>query len=188
MGVYLPRSLLGPALSLALLADGVPADAADDSPTFADRSTKDVVDVERTFGIMLDPLAIAMGVYGGDVDLVLGKHFALSLEGGIDDLNGTTATALGVGLLCYPHVAFHGLYLEPRVAYARPLRDGLFRIDWSADVLGFGATAGWQWIWDYGFTIRLGGGGMDYLGGPAPGALALRGPQLVVDGSLGWAF
>jgi hypothetical protein len=190
MPTFLVRSLLGTVLTLSALAMSGSARAAEDAPTFADRSTGEVVDVDRSFSIMLDPLAIAMGVYGGDVDFVLGKHFAASVEGAVYDLSGTTATALGAGLLFYPSVAFHGLYLEPRVVFARPLSAGLVQVDWSSDALGVGATAGWQWTWDYGFTVRLGGGGTWFTGGPSPaaGAVALRGPQLVMDGSIGWAF
>ena len=123
---------------------------------------------------------MAVGVYGGDVDFVLGRHFAASVEGDVYNVNGTTATAFGGGLLFFPNAAFHGLYLEPRVAYARPLSEGLLRFDWNSDVFGFGATAGWQWTWDYGFTVRLGGGGMYFLGGsnPASNAVGLTGPEL----------
>jgi hypothetical protein len=185
------RPLVAAALVLSVLvATTAPARAAEDVPTFADRSSKDIVDIDRSFAIMLNPLAIAVGVYGGDVDFVLGRHFAASVEGDVYNLNGTTATAFGAGLLFYPSVAFHGLYIEPRVAFARPLSEGLLHVDWNSDALGVGATAGWQWTWDYGFTVRLGGGGLYYLGGPSPtpNAVALAGPQLVVDGSLGWAF
>jgi hypothetical protein len=183
------RSLLGSALALSALVAPTVA-RGDDRPTFADRFTKDVVDVDRSFAIMLDPLAIATGVYGGDVDVVIGKHFAASVEGDIYNVTGTTALAFGAGMIFYPGVAFHGLYLEPRLVFARPLGEGLVKVDWSSDALGVGATAGWQWTWDYGFSLRLGGGGIYYVGGPSPtpNAVALGGPQIVVDGSIGWAF
>jgi hypothetical protein len=184
------RSVLGLSIVLSAAAASVPARASDDVPTFADRSDRDIEDTDRTWGILFNPLAIAVGVYGGDVDFVLGRHFAASVEGALYDLNGTTATAFGGGLLFYPNVAFHGLYLEPRVAYARPMSEGLLHFDLSSDVFGAGATAGWQWTWDYGFTVRLGAGGMYFVGGssPTPNAVALSGPQLVMDGSLGWTF
>ncbi len=177
-------------LGSVLLA--APARADDPTPTFADRSTKEVSDLERSIGFLLNPLDIAQGVYGGDVDLVLGRHLAVSIEGDVyANVSGTTATAFGAGLLFYPKVAFEGLYLEPRVAYARPLSEGLTHFDWGTDAFGFGATAGWQWTWDYGFTVRLGGGGMYFVGGQGSGStgpLALSGPQLVMDGSIGWVF
>jgi hypothetical protein len=180
--------VLSAAIPLVALVLAVSPARADDVPTFADRSSHDVEEVDRSSAVMLNPLAIAQGVYGGDVDLVLGKHFAVSLEGDIYSVNGTAATAFGAGLLFYPSATLHGLYLEPRVIYARPLTEGLVHFDWSTDVLGLGATAGWQWTWDYGFTLRLGGGGMYFMGGQGQGALALAGPQLVLDGSVGWAF
>jgi hypothetical protein len=97
---------------------------------------------------------------------------------------------VGSGLLVYPGAVFHGLYLEPRVVYARPLGERLTRFDLDSDALGAGATAGWQWTWDYGFTVRLGAGGMYFMGGAGGVSqkLAVAGPQLVMDGSIGWTF
>jgi hypothetical protein len=83
------------------------------------------------------------------------------------------------------------LYVEPRVAYARPWSEALTKFDWTVDVVGVGGTAGWQWTWDYGFSVRLGGGAMYFLGGQrgaASNELLAVGPQIVLDGSLGWAF
>jgi hypothetical protein len=184
-----PHWLLGSALVLSALTETVPA-LADDPPTFADRSDRDVLEEDRTVGLLLNPLAAAVGVYAGEVDIVLGRHFAASVEGAVYNLNGTTSTALGGGLLFYPSVAFHGFYLEPRFAYARPLDSHLLHFDLDSEVIGVGSTAGWQWTWDYGFTARLGGGGMYFMGGSSslPNAVALRGPQLVMDGSVGWTF
>ncbi|HEY1694015.1 MAG TPA: hypothetical protein VGG39_17730 [Polyangiaceae bacterium] len=192
----MPSRPLGPipvafafALAASLAIASGTARASDDVPTFADRSTRDVVEVDRSFAILLDPLAISAGVYGGDVDFVLGRHFAASVEGDVYTLSSGVATAFGAGLLFYPGTAFHGLYVQPRAVFARPLSEGFTHVDLATDAFGLGATAGWQWTWDYGFTVRLGGGGMYFLGGTgAPGAVALGGPQLVVDGSLGWAF
>jgi hypothetical protein len=188
-GRYLRWGLFG--LVVATVLSTSPASwALDDAPTFADRDDADIEDADRKLGILFNPLAIAYGVYGGEVDFVLGRHFAASVEGAVYDLDGTVSTAFGAGLLFYPRAAFHGLYFEPRVVYARPLDEGLIHFDLHSDVFGFGATAGWQWTWDYGFTVRLGGGGMYYVGGadPTPNAVALSGPQLVMDGSIGWTF
>jgi len=187
------RAMVSSTLLLAALAASAPAHAADDVPTFADRADRDVEDNDRTLAVMLNPLAVAAGVYGGDVDFVLGKHFAASVEGNLYGFGSSASTAFGGGLLFYPAAALHGFYVEPRVAFARPLSEGLMHFDWSSDALGVGATAGYQWTWDYGFSLRLGGGAMYFLdgGSPSPGAGAvatLSGPQLVMDGSLGWAF
>jgi hypothetical protein len=107
-------------------------------------------------------------------------------------MGGVTGLALGAGLPVYPlGRVLHGLYFEPRIAYARPMSEPIPFVDWRLDVLGLGTTAGWQWTWDYGFSVRLGGGAMYFVGGrrngPSDGALAL-GTQLVLDGSLGWTF
>jgi hypothetical protein len=187
----LPRGLGLSLLALALALSWSPtAVAAEDVPTFADRPARDVEDVDRTFAVLLDPLAIAAGVYGGDVDLVLGRHFAASVEGDVYLLPTGTATAVGAGLLFYPGSTFHGFYVHPRAVYARPLSEGIAHFDARTDAVGLGGSAGWQWTWDYGFTARLGAGAMAFLGGagPASGTVQLGGPQLILDGCIGWAF
>jgi hypothetical protein len=183
------RSLLVPAAALSLLT-AVRGARAEDAPTFADRPDREVAEEDRTFGVLLNPLAAAIGVYGVETDFVLGRHLAASVEGALYNPSGAPATALGTGLLCYPGAAFYGLVLEPRLVYARPLNASVARWDLKTDVLGFGATAGWQWTWDYGFTLRVGAGGMYFVGGsgPAPHAVALGGPELVLDGAVGWTF
>ncbi len=184
-----PRSLVAAAVVAFGCSLSGAATAAEDVPTFADRADREVEDADRTLAVLLDPLAIAAGVYGGDVDFVLGRHVAVSVEGALYALPSGTATAFGGGLLLYPGSALHGFYLHPRAVYARPLAEGLARFDSGTDTVGLGGSAGWQWTWDYGFTLRLGGGAMCFLGGPGPtpGA-APAGPQLILDGSLGWAF
>jgi hypothetical protein len=179
------------ALTLTLVL-AAPAAGADDPPTFADRPDEDIRDADRTFGFMLNPLAMALGVFGGEADFVLGRYAAVAVEGALYRRSDAAAAVLGAGLLVYPlGGAFHRLYAEPRIAYARPWSEAIGNVDWSADVIGVGATAGWQWTWDYGFSVRIGGGAMYFMGGPREGAysgaLAL-GPQVVVDGSLGWTF
>ncbi len=162
---------------------------ADDQPTFADRPDEAVLDVERRLSVLLNPLAMSVGLYGGEVDFVLGRFAAVALEGAIYRRGNDLGQTLGVGLLVYPlGGALHQLYFEPRVAWARPL--GLANLDWSADVVGLGATAGWQWTWDYGLSLRVGGGALYFLTGQT-GVLARSlpaGAQIVLDGSVGWAF
>jgi hypothetical protein len=184
----------GALAALAFAAWALPAaDArADDPPTFADRPDREAGDTDRRLAVLVNPLAVAVGVFGAEGDFVLGPFAAIALEGDVYRRGGTTSTGLGAGLLFFPQgVALQGLYLEPRVVYARPLSESMARIDWGADVLGFGATAGWQWTWDYGLSIRLGGGAMDLVGGRRRAALGdaiALGPVIVLDGSLGWAF
>jgi hypothetical protein len=167
--------------------------SADDVPTFADREAgADPDETPRDFALMLNPLAIAAGVFGGDADFALIPRLAVSVEGDVFQLgNGGASTALGVGLLVYPmRTTFHGLWLEPRAVYARPLRERLTKFDWATNVLGAGGVAGWQWTWDYGFSMRLGVGAMRFIGGNgAPGIPVGRyGLDIVLDGSVGWLF
>jgi hypothetical protein len=171
--------------------DVAAAARADDVATFADRADEDVRDADRTWAFLIDPLATAMGVYGGEVDFVVMRFAALAVEGDLYRRDETTGLAIGTGLLVYPlGSVLRQLYLEPRIVYARPLHEPITDFAWARDVVGVGATAGWQWTWDYGFSLRVGGGAMDYLGGPrsAQGPNLGVGPQLVLDGSLGWAF
>lgn len=184
-----PRSLVAAVVAAIGFSLASPAVAAEDVPTFADRADRDVEEADRTFAILFDPLAIAAGVYGGDVDFVLGRHVAVSVEGDLYALPSGTATAFGAGVLLYPSSAFHGLYLHPRALYARPLGEGIVHFDGATDTVGLGGSAGWQWTWDYGLTARLGGGAMYFLGGAGPtSSPAPTGPQLILDGAVGWAF
>jgi hypothetical protein len=165
---------------------------AEDPATYADRPDEEIGDGDRTFGLLLNPLATAIGVFGGEADFVLGRFAAVAVEGDVYRLSGVTGLALGGGLPVYPlGRVFHGLYLEPRITYARPLSEAIPAVDWNIDVAGVGGTAGWQWTWDYGLSLRVGSGAMYLFGGHRRGLLEgglPTGPQLVLDGSLGWTF
>lgn len=166
--------------------------SADEGATFADRDGAEADETERNLAFMINPLAVAAGVFGGDVDWVLVRRVALSAEGAVFQLtDGDVSAALGVGLLVYPiRTTFHGLVLEPRAVYARPLREPLTRFDWTTNVVGVGGVAGWQWTWDYGLTVRLGAGVLKFFGGRhTPGIpVGAAGLDVVLDGSLGWVF
>ena len=112
------------------------------------------------------------------------------MSGAFYSVNGLAATALGAGLLIFPlKAALHGWYVDAQGVYARPLDEGPVHFDLQRDVVGFGATSGWQWTWDYGFAVRLGAGAMYYEGsGGDVQSAPLRGAQLVLDGMIGWAF
>jgi hypothetical protein len=185
------RPLACAALTLVLLVAG-PAARADDVPTFADRPDEDIRDVDRTFALLFNPLAMAAGIFGGEADFVLGRFAAVALEGDLYRRGDAIGEILGVGLLVYPLGGPLGrLYLEPRMAYARPWNEAIAKVDWSADAVGLGATAGWQWTWDYGLSVRIGGGALYFLGGSreaTPSGAIEVGPQVVFDGSVGWTF
>jgi hypothetical protein len=170
---------------------------AGDPPTFADRGAAAVDDDDRTLLLSLQPIALALGIFGAEADFVFASRWAVAVEVAAVRRGGETALAVGVGTPFFPlRGAFHGLYVEPRAIYARPLRERVTRVDWATDALGFGATAGWEWTWDYGLSVRLGTGARYYVGAARslssvwPGAIALGTErlELVVDASLGWAF
>ncbi len=165
---------------------------ADEPPTFADRSDEALRDADRSRALLLNPLAMPMGIFGAEADWAPVRFAALALEAAVYLRQGVPATAVGVGLLFYPQGSvFRGLFVEPRLVYARPVAEPVPELDWSIDVVGAGGTVGWQWTWDYGFTVRLGGGVIDFLGGSrtdAAGDAVALGPSLVVDGCVGWVF
>ena len=174
-----------------VLAMALAGPAMADPPTSYDRDPIGEGEPDHRLAILMNPLDVVLGVYGGEVDFVLGDHVAVGVEGAFYNLNGSAATAMGVGMLMYPlSGALHGWYVDPRLAYARPLDEGVVHFDWHNDVLGFGVTSGWQWTWDYGLSVRVGGGAMYYRGGGGfdPQSAPIHGPQLALDGSLGWAF
>src|SRR4051794_11900562 len=113
---------------LALLSSFAARTAlADDPPTYADRAPSDPEDddePDRKLAVLFNPLGAAVGVYGGEIDFVLGRHFAVGIEGSMYRLGATTARALGAGVQIFPfRSALHGFYLHPRFAYARAATD-----------------------------------------------------------------
>ncbi len=176
-------------LVLALATAAAQA-SADDPPTFADRADETGRDVDRGLALFLNPLDMAVGLYGGELDLVLGRYAVVAFEGAVYRRGDAMGEAIGAGFIVYPlGGALHGLYVQPRMAYAHPWT--MAQLDWSADVVGLGGTAGWQWTWDYGFSVRVGAGAMYFFGGSQADASSSSlgvGPQIALDGSLGWAF
>lgn len=140
----------------------------------------------RTLGLLVNPLALALGGVSAEGDLVLGDTAAMSVEGALASVGGTTAYGASLGLPIYPwRLVFHGFYVHPRLTWARATTaDGA-----SVDVLGGGATMGWQCTWRFGLTLRV-GAGVAYgrpLSDPAP-SVAVAGLRPLLDGSVGWVF
>ena len=183
------RHLLSAAAILMLLLT-FSMQAWADAPTTYDRDEIGDGEPDHKFALMINPLDVALGVYGGEADFVLGDHLVLAASGAFYSVNGSAATALGAGLLIFPlKSALHGWYVDSQVVYARPLSEGPVHFDLHTDVAGFGATSGWQWTWDYGFAVRVGGGAMYFVGSSTdPQSAPIRGAQLVLDGMIGWAF
>jgi hypothetical protein len=180
-------------LYVAALLLGSGAARAGDTPTFADRPDDEIEDRHTTVGVMSNPLAAAAGVFALEADFVLQSKLALAVEGDVYRLGDAPGAAVIVGLLVYPFTrALRGLYLEPRVAYARSMRGPLSRMDGSTDVMGLGGAAGYQWTWDYGLSLRIGIGAQAALGGSLSGVpgqfFGLGGQALIADTSLGWTW
>ncbi len=180
------------ALALSLLV-AAPV-RAEEPPTFADRGEDDEEEAERTIAIVINPLQAAVGVYGAEVDVVAGRHVVLGFEGAIYRINDTTAHGLGAGVQLFPfHSALHGFYLYPRGVFAHATASAA-SASVTSDVLGVGGTIGYQWTWNYGFTLRVGGGVMWFTGlsrtdgDGAQARVALDGVRPLLDASLGWAF
>jgi hypothetical protein len=137
-----------------------------------------------SFALLVNPLATVLGTLGAEGDFVLGDAAALSVEGDWVFTGGTSAWAATVGLPIFPwRTIFHGFYLHPRATAAVATSAGL-----STEVLGIGATAGWQHTGRFGLTLRI-GGGVAYaqaLGGD--GGVAMVGIRPLLDGEVGWVF
>lgn len=139
----------------------------------------------RTFGLIVDPLQMAFGEYGLEGDLALGQDVAASLQGSVYSVGPTTAWAATVGLPIFPQgYAFHGFYLHPRATLATATTYGF-----SVQLFSAGGTAGYEWTWTWGGTLRVGGGASYWttFAGDTAG-LALQGVRPELDASIGWVF
>jgi hypothetical protein len=139
----------------------------------------------RTLGVFVDPLSLAFGEAGAEVDLALGEDVAASMQGSVIAVGPTTAWAARVGLPIFPRqVAFHGFYLHPRVTMAAATTNGA-----GAELFAAGGTVGYEWTWTWGGTLRLGGGASWWtaFAGDATG-LAITGVRPEIDATIGWVF
>lgn len=197
------RVVVGFSCGLLLLLQGGGRVFAADEPVPDDGAE----DADANAAVMFAPLAIAFGVFGGEADVVAARSLAVSFDAAAYRLDGVTRAtfgALGVGLLVYPlRPAFHGWYLEPRLAYTHLLSQA--RIS-GIGTVSASAVSGWQWTWDYGLSIRLGVGvaGLaagtpvrtsDLSPGISPGISISTGGgggggrlALVGDAGVGWAW
>ncbi len=180
------RASLG-LLLLVVVGWSVPAAAAEGR---GDRET-DHIDAfddggPRSFGLLLNPLALALGTAAVEGDFVLGEAAALSVEGDWMSTGSASAYGVAVGVPLFPwRVVFHGFYVHPRVMAAYVTTDGL-----SADVVGIGGTLGWQHTFRFGLSLRVGGGAAYEvaLGQQAGASFAVTGVRPLLDGEVGWVF
>jgi hypothetical protein len=189
-------------LAGSALAEGAAGAArADELPTFADRSGSSAPERDRSFAVLLNPLAMAYATFGAEGDFVVTPAIAVAVE--VDAVHlpsaarGANAGSVGLGFLAYPWAgALHGFCAGIHVAVVRPWREPAFRIDDRRDVVELGGLVGWHWTWDYGLSLRVGAGPLLAVGGPPPPFVPLS-PELVMgrarllaaaDASVGWAF
>lgn len=171
----------------ALLLASSPAPAAE---TPRDRET-DHLDAfddggPRSFGLMLNPAGVMLGVFGAEADVLLGDVAAVSVEADWVSVGSTSAVGVTLGLPLFPQrVPFHGLVVHPLLSFDRATGGGA-----TADLFGAGATLGWQWTLRVGLTFRAGGGAMfsHVVAGDGAGSLVLDGVRPVADGTIGWVF
>jgi len=141
----------------------------------------------RSFGLLLNPLALALGTVAVEGDFVLGEAAALSVEGDwLPTTGGGAAYGVTMGVPLFPwRVMFHGFYVHPRGMAAYATNGGL-----SADVVGIGGTLGWQHTFRFGLSLRVGGGAAYEvaLGQQAEASFAVTGVRPLLDGEVGWVF
>jgi hypothetical protein len=140
----------------------------------------------RSFGLLLNPLALALGTVAVEGDVVLGDAAALSVEGDWMSAGGASAYGLTLGVPLFPwRIIFHGFYVHPRALAARASSDGI-----SSEVLGIGGTLGWQHTFRFGLSLRVGGGAVYEvaLGQVAGASFAVTGVRPLLDGEVGWVF
>jgi hypothetical protein len=164
---------------------------ADDPPTFADRADDAIEDADESVAVLVSPLAVACGVFGGEADVIVQRSIALALDAAVYGTGASSPAplgAVGAGVLLYPlGTALHAFYVEPRVVYTRALRSDLGGAPGWVSAVG---VVGWQWTWDYGLSVRLGGGlAASTRGFPERAPALTVGPvALVADAALGWAW
>jgi len=117
-------------------------------------------------GLHVNPLAMALGVFGLGYERVLGEHVAIQLSGQYTRLWYSESDAWGLGAELRPYFFFFrpapgGMYLAPfgSLAYSRAQVGSATGegVGWSV-----GATIGYSWLIGQHVTIRA-GGGVQYL-------------------------
>jgi hypothetical protein len=134
--------------------------------------------------VLLHPVAMATGWFGAEVDVALGDHVMVSVEGEARAGSRSHGDRAAGGMAFFLSRAFDGLYLHPALEARRASVNGI-----SGSAVGARLTAGYAWSWPLGVMLRL-GGGVAYeraLLGDA-GAPGLAGVRPWIDADVGWAF
>jgi hypothetical protein len=162
----------------------------------------------KNAGIYINPLAFLFGFFGAEVDFKVASIVTVNIGGTyyhrsitlLGDTTTTTAYGGDVGAQIFPlGRAFNQLYVYPRVSFLGAkatetftTSSGTTESSASAKLLGLGATVGYQWTYNPGFSVRLGGGVMYYTvaakdDGNAD-TISLDGVLPALDASIGWTF
>lgn len=176
-----------------LVAGHAPA-AAESEPD----TTAGAAQLAPSQGVFLNPIGLLVGVIGAEYSFAVSDSATIALAPGFvyfdASAGGTTARVSGgelmAGMQFFPGGGiFRGLYVYPH------LTGGYVSIEENAStvsavLLGAGAIAGYQWTWDGGFSLRL-GGGAGYMhaavtDGDSTVDVAGVGPR--IEGMLGYAW
>jgi len=158
-------------------------------------------------GVFFNPLSILFGFYGLELDFSPMHLMSINVSGqyyshttsllGMDVKNSAFGGDLGVQFFLTGQKPMHGLYIYPRIAYAKAKAEMTYQGSKSgaeASLIGLGATVGYQWNWQP-FSLRLGGGVINYMGSAnATGNsntsvdISLKGAMPLLDLTLGFVF
>jgi hypothetical protein len=184
-------------------ATPAPAPVAVAAPT----SSEDKETDRFAMGIYFNPLSILFGFYGLELDFSPQHFYSINVSGTYysRDLLGVKTSAyggdIGVQMFLTGSKPLHGAYIYPRIAYANAKAEvdttslGGTKSGAEANLIGIGVTAGYQWNWQP-FSLRLGGGIIDYLGsakatGDSSGSvpeISMQGVLPALDFTLGFVF
>jgi hypothetical protein len=148
--------------------------------------------------VFVNPLGMLAGGLNAEIAFAINRSTALTVGGAFASSRASagsvslSATAYGgqVGLQFFPQErVFNRFYVNPFVIALRAhVRDGGSGTD--ATLAGGGALAGYQWTWNGGFSIRL-GGGLAYVHAVARSGddeIAFTGMGPALEGALGWTW
>lgn len=134
--------------------------------------------------VLLHPVAMATGWFGAEVDVAVGDHVMMSVEGEARAGSRSHGDRAGGGMAFFLSRAFDGFYLHPALEARRASGNGV-----AGSAIGARLTGGYAWSWPLGIMLRL-GGGVAYeralLGDAGAPGLGVVRPW--IDADVGWAF
>jgi hypothetical protein len=186
-----------PAAADAAAAPPPRAEAPPPPPPPADVEPGDT----SAFGIFFNPLSIAFGFYGLELDYSPTHLVSINVSGqyyshsesilGTEIKTSAFGGDIGAQLFFTGHKPMYGAYVYPRIAFAKAEASETGLPTANASLIGIGATVGYQWNWQP-FAFRLGAGVMNYTvaakGDPGSPAISLTGTLPALDLTIGFVF